>query len=230
MNKILVVIVLSAVILSLAKVVTMFTIRPNSSETSFDQINIDYPKLLGRVSNESGNLAVATFAGGCFWCMEGPFEAMEGVEEAVVGFTGGQVAHPTYRQVVEGETGHRESVQVFYNPKQVTYQQLLETYWLQIDPTDPEGQFADRGFIYTTAIYYHNSEQLQLAQEAITELEKSGFYKKPIVTQILRFTNFYPAEDYHQDFYQKSSDYYRQYKKGSGREDYIRQMEKLWAR
>jgi methionine-S-sulfoxide reductase len=175
-------------------------------------------------------LEVATFAGGCFWCMEGPFEAEAGVEAAIVGYTGGEVERPTYRQVVGGGTGHRESVQVFYDPTVVSYAKLLEIYFRQIDPTDPGGQFADRGDMYTTAIYYHSESQRDEALKQIQALSKKDYNQGPIVTEVLPSMPFYPAEDYHQDFYIKSSEYYKRYAKGSGRTGYIEQMEALFVR
>lgn len=193
--------------------------QPTSS--AFTEINQEYETLRSRT-----DLKTATFAGGCFWCMEGPFESIDGVVEVVSGFSGGSVDRPTYKQVVNGGTGHRESVHIFYDPTKVTYDMLLERYWKQVDPTDSGGQFADRGYHYTTAIFYHDTEQKNAAEAQIAHLNTSGMYEKPIVTQVLPFTSFYPAEDYHQDFYQKSSEYYKKYKKGSGREEYIEAMEK----
>lgn len=173
----------------------------------------------------TADLSKATFSGGCFWCMEGPFESMEGVEEVISGFAGGKEENPTYKQVVSGTTGHRESVQVFYDPTKVRYQQLLEIYWRQIDPTDAGGQFADRGEHYTTAIFYHDEAQRQEADKQILSLNESGIYDGPIVTKVLPYSTFYPAEDYHQDFYKKSSEHYKSYAEGSGRTDYIKAME-----
>lgn len=167
------------------------------------------------------DLAVATFAGGCFWCMEGPFEAIPGVEEAVTGFAGGEVVHPSYEQVTAGDTGHREAVQVFYNPQQVDYTKLLETYWQHSDPTDAGGQFTDRGPQYSPAIFFHTPEQQQLAETSKAELAQSDRFKKEIITPILPFKNFYPAEDYHQDFYKKQQAHYKNYYKGSGRQAYV---------
>lgn len=193
-----------------------------SEATAFDEINVQYAELSSR-----SDLTVATFSGGCFWCMEGPFESMDGVKEVVAGFAGGSAERPTYKQVVTGNTGHRESVQVFYDPTVVTFDELLTQYWTQIDPTDPGGQFADRGEHYTTAIFYHDDAQKLAAEKQIADLNKSGKYKKPIVTAVVAFTNFYPAEDYHQDYYIKSSRAYENYKEGSGRADYIESNKRL---
>jgi methionine-S-sulfoxide reductase len=192
----------------------------------FAEVSVEYARLQGLV--DDGSLKVATLAGGCFWCMEGPFEAEEGVQQVISGFTGGEVERPTYRQVVGGGTGHRESVQIFYDPQQITFGELLEIYWRQIDPTDAGGQFADRGDMYTTAVYYHSEEQRDEALRQIEELGRSGGYDAPIVTEVLPSVEFYPAEDYHQDFYIKSSEYYKRYAKGSGRLDYIEAAEKRY--
>ena len=172
------------------------------------------------------NLKIATFAGGCFWCMEGPFQEQDGVEEVIAGFAGGQEKNPNYELVVSGATGHRESVQVFFNPEKITYKELLDTYWLQIDPTDPGGQFADRGNHYTTAIFYHDEEQKKTAEESKSEKDKSGKYEKEIVTEVLPFSTFYPAEDYHQDYYLKQTDQYKRYEVLSGRQKYKVEIKK----
>ncbi|MEX0896230.1 MAG: peptide-methionine (S)-S-oxide reductase MsrA [Patescibacteria group bacterium] len=189
----------------------------------FTAVRAEYAALQARE-----DLAVATVAGGCFWCMEGPFEAMDGVEEVIVGYAGGSVENPKYEQVISGETGHREAVQIFFNPEQISYAEILEQYWWQIDPTDADGQFADRGAQYTTALFYHDPEQQKEAELQITNLNETGRYDAPIVTEVLPFTNFYVAEEYHQDFYQKSSEYYQNYKSGSGRAEYIEEMQRRY--
>ncbi len=168
------------------------------------------------------NLAVATFAGGCFWCMEPPFQQLDGVIDVVAGFTGGSEKNPSYKDVVNGRTGHRESAQVTYDPSVVSYEKLLYTYWRNIDPTDKYGQFADRGDHYKTAIFYHNEEQKRLAEESKRELEESGKFDDPIVTEVLPVTEFYKAEDYHQDYYKKNPLHYNAYKVGSGRDGFIK--------
>lgn len=165
---------------------------------------------------------VATFAGGCFWCMVEPFDERPGVYQIVSGYTGGTVENPTYEQVTSGSTGHVEAVQIIFDPEIMSYQQLLETFWQQIDPTDPGGQFNDRGESYQTTIFYHNEEQKQLAEQSRQALADSGKFAKPIVTPILPAKTFYPAEENHQDYYKKQSFHYRLYKKGSGREDFIK--------
>jgi methionine-S-sulfoxide reductase len=175
---------------------------------------------------DNKDLRVATFAGGCFWCMEGPFQEQDGVEEVIAGFAGGQEKDPTYEQVVSGATGHRESVQVFFNPEKITYKELLDTYWLQIDPTDPGGQFTDRGNHYTTAIFYHDEDQKKIAEESKNERSDSGKYENDIVTGVLPFSTFYPAEDYHQDYYLKQADKYSRYEVLSGRQKYKEEIKK----
>ena len=167
-----------------------------------------------------GTLRTATFAGGCFWCMEQPIESLDGVENVVAGFTGGNVENPSYQQVLMGGTGHYESVQVTYDPDKISYEQLLDVYWRQINPTDDGGQFADRGQHYRTVIFYHDEVQRQLAEESKRLLEESGKFDKPIVTQILPAKPFYMAEEYHQDYYSKNPAYYGAYKAGSGRAGY----------
>jgi methionine-S-sulfoxide reductase len=172
------------------------------------------------------DLRKATFAGGCFWCMEGPFQETDGVEEVIAGYTGGHVKNPSYEEVVGGKTGHKESVQVYYDPTKTTYSELLEIYWLQIDPTDPGGQFSDRGDSYKTAIFYHDSNQKKLAEESKHNLENSNRYNEKIVTEILSFSTFYPAEDYHQDFYLKQKNRYQQYEIFSGRKKFKDEIKK----
>jgi methionine-S-sulfoxide reductase len=166
----------------------------------------------------------ATFAGGCFWCMEPPFEKLKGVQEVVSGYTGGREKDPTYADVSSGATGHAEAVEILYDPSQVGYSELLHVFWRSINPTQREGQFADMGTQYRTAIFYHNEEQRRLAEESKAELEKSGRYDKPIVTEIVPAAVFYPAEDYHQDYYKKNKSHYNAYKEGSGRAGYLRKM------
>lgn len=168
-------------------------------------------------------LEKATFAGGCFWCMEPPFEALDGVKETIPGYTGGDTQNPTYEEVSSGKTGHYEAVQIVYDPGKISYKELLEVYWSQIDPTDEGGQFVDRGSQYRTAIFYHDQTQKRLADKSKLELEKSGKYRKPIVTQILPYTKFYRAEDYHQDYYKKNPIRYKLYRRNSGRDNYLKE-------
>ena len=167
-------------------------------------------------------LEKATFAGGCFWCMEAPFEGLDGVTEVISGYTGGHKKNPTYEEVSSGKTGHLEAIQVTYDPSKITYKELLNVYWQQIDPTDPIGQFADKGSQYKTAIFYNTEEQRRLAEESKKQLEESGRFDKPVVTKILKETVFYKAEDYHQNYYKTCPIKYDAYKKGSGRARFIK--------
>jgi len=179
------------------------------------------------VMKENDKHQKATFAGGCFWCMEPPFENLEGVVDVVPGYAGGQTENPTYEQVSSGRTGHLEVVQITFDPAKISYQELVDVFWTQIDPTDGGGQFVDRGSQYETAIFYHDDEQKRVAEESKARLQKSGRYSKPIVTEIRKFEAFYEAEDYHKDFYKKSPGRYNTYKSGSGREQYLR---KFWGK
>jgi peptide methionine sulfoxide reductase msrA/msrB len=168
----------------------------------------------------------AVFAGGCFWCTESDFEKVDGVVEAVSGYTGGRVKNPTYKQVSAGGTGHIEAVKVTYDPASVSYEKLLERFWQHVDPTDPGGQFADRGEQYRSAIFYADMTQKQLAEASKQQLAASGPFKKPIATEILPLGEFYTAEDYHQDYYKKNPFRYKWYRSGSGRDRFL---EKTWA-
>ncbi len=177
------------------------------------------------VAKAGRHLEVATFAGGCFWCLEADLEKVEGVAEAVSGYTGGQERNPTYEAVSSGRTGHLEAVQVYYDPSRVSYEQLLDIFWRHIDPTDPGGQFVDRGPQYKTAIFYHNETQRELAEQSKQQLEKSKIFNKPIVTEIRKFDRFYEAESYHQNYYKSGGIRYQIYRSGSGRDQFL---EKNW--
>ena len=166
--------------------------------------------------------AVATFAGGCFWCMESPFDELEGVTKTVVGYAGGKEKNPTYQDVASGATGHTEALQVFYDPSKLSYEKLLDVFWRQIDPTDAGGQFVDRGSQYRSEIFVHSDEQKKLAEASKQKLEASGIFKKPIVTPVTPFTTFFPAEDYHQDYYKTHSLKYKFYRYRSGRDQFLR--------
>lgn len=166
---------------------------------------------------------LATFAGGCFWCMVEPFDERPGVISIRSGYTGGHVENPTYRQVCSDTTGHVEAVQIEFDPNIMPYKELVETFWQQIDPTDAGGQFNDRGESYQTAIFYHDEEQKEIAEHSKELLQQSGKFKKDIVTPILPAKPFYPAEEEHQDYYKKRSFHYKMYKKGSGREAFIKE-------
>lgn len=170
------------------------------------------------------NQQKATFAGGCFWCMVGPFAAREGVSQVLSGYAGGHKKNPTYEEVSSGTTGHTEVIQVIYDPSKVSFDALLEIFWRQIDPTDDGGQFADRGSQYRTAIFYHSEDQKRLAELSKEALQKSGRFDKPIATPILPMGPFYPAEDTHQDYYKKNPLRYKLYRSNSGRDSYLKEM------
>ena len=172
-------------------------------------------------------LATATFAGGCFWCMEPPFDKLDGVVATISGYTGGHTADPTYEDVSAGTTGHLEALQVIYDPAQIGYAQLLEVFWQSINPTDPEGQFVDRGPQYRSAIFYHDTEQQQLAEASKQQLNASGRFRQPVVTPIVPAGPFYPAEEYHQDYYQKNPLRYKFYRHNSGRDQFL---EDVWGK
>lgn len=166
----------------------------------------------------------ATFAGGCFWCMEPPFEKLDGVVDVVPGYAGGRTENPTYEEVSSGATGHLEAVQITYDPSKIIYRQLVDLFWTQIDPTDEGGQFVDRGPQYATAVFYHDDGQKAIAEESKAALERSGRYDKPVKTAIRPLTAFYEAEDYHKDFYKKSPVRYNSYKFFSGREPFLKRI------
>lgn len=181
----------------------------------------------GEAAANNEKLEKATFAGGCFWCMQPFFDRTKGVKETSVGYTGGQTPNPTYEQVSSGRTGHAEAIEIIYDPSQVSYQQLLNIYWRNIDPTAKNQQFVDHGTQYRTAIFYHSDEQKRIAQESKDQLAASGKFKKPIETEIVAASEFYPAEEYHQKYYQKSSAGYKRYHDNSGRDRFF---EKFWGK
>lgn len=162
------------------------------------------------------SMEIATFAGGCFWCMVPPFSKLKGVKKVISGYTSGTKENPTYKEVCSGKTGHYEAVQIYYDSKEISYKKLLDVFWKQIDPTDTGGQFVDRGSQYKTAIFYHDNEQKRLAEKLKEDIQKE--FNKPITTEIIKFTGFYPAEEYHQDYYKKSPIRYKMYRAGSGRD------------
>lgn len=168
-------------------------------------------------------LEKAIFAGGCFWCMVQPFDSLPGIESVVSGYTGGHTENPTYRQVTAGGTGHTEAVEITFDPDLISYSELVEIYWRQTDPTDAGGQFADRGDSYRPVIFYKDVNQKEVAEKSKQALEESGRFDSPIVTHIEEAKPFYPAEDYHQDFYRKESAHYKRYSVGSGRTSFISQ-------
>ena len=191
----------------------------------YQQVN-SMDKMEKNMKNNTEKTASAVFAGGCFWCTESDFEKVDGVIEAISGYTGGHLKNPTYYQVSAGGTGHLESVKVIYDPSKVTYEQLLDYFWRHVDPTDPGGQFVDRGSQYRSAIFYANETQKRLAEKSKQQLEASGKFDKPIVTDILPLGEFYPAEDYHQNYYKKNPIRYHYYRYGSGRDQFLK---KTWA-
>ena len=169
-------------------------------------------------------LEKATFAGGCFWCMEPPFDKLEGVKSVISGYTGGNKTNPTYEEVSSGSTGHAESVEITYDPAVISYPKLLDVFWHNIDPTVKNRQFCDVGSQYRTAIYYHNAEQKQLAEASKKALEESKRFRGPVYTEINVATTFYPAEDYHQKYYQKNPVRYKLYRYNCGRDQRLREL------
>jgi peptide methionine sulfoxide reductase msrA/msrB len=179
-------------------------------------------KMPDRTTDMSSKNKTAVFAGGCFWCTESDFEKIDGVIEAVSGYTGGKVADPAYKEVARGGTGHVEAVKVVYYPARITYEDLLDVFWRHVDPTDAGGQFVDRGAQYRSAIFYHDEDERHLAETTRGNLNKSGQFEKPVVTDILPLGPFYPAEEYHQDYYKKNPIRYKYYRSGSGRDSFLK--------
>jgi peptide-methionine (S)-S-oxide reductase len=179
------------------------------------------------VAIEAAIPAKAYFAGGCFWCMEEVFEKVNGVMAVVSGYMGGKVADPTYEQVSSGQTGHAESVEVSYDPAKVSYQKLLESFWRNVDPVTPNAQFCDHGTQYRSAIFYGTEEEKRLAQESKSAIERSKRFSEPIVTELVKASTFYQAEEYHQDFYKKNPIRYKLYKFNCGR---AQRLETLWGK
>lgn len=169
----------------------------------------------------------AIFAGGCFWCMEPPFEKLKGVIEAQSGYSGGRTDKPTYEQVSHSDTGHKEVVEITFDPKLITYAELLEVFWKNIDPLDEKGQFCDKGDSYKSALFYSSEEQKKAAEASLEKLSKSGILKQKIVTEVLPAKTFFPAEDYHQDYYKKNPLRYRYYRNGCGRD---KRLKELWGK
>jgi methionine-S-sulfoxide reductase len=179
--------------------------------------------MMGVNASEGANLEKATFAGGCFWCMQPPYDKLPGVVSTVVGYTGGHVDNPTYEQVSSGQTGQAEAVEITFEPAKTSYEQLLEVFWHNVDPTALNRQFADVGTQYRTAIFYQNEAQKKAAEASKAKLAQLGKFKQAIATAILPATKFWPAEDYHQGYYRKSAGHYKLYRAGSGREQYLKQ-------
>ncbi len=178
------------------------------------------------MEKESAKLQKATFAGGCFWCVESDLEKVDGVVEVISGYTGGHKDNPTYKEVSSGGTGHVEAVQVLYDPAKISYKELLDAFWRHIDPTDPGGQFVDRGDQYRSVIFYHDDEQMREAEASRKALQESGVFQEPVVTEIIPFKQFFKAEDYHQDYYKTHALRYKFYRSGSGRDQFLK---KVWS-
>lgn len=187
--------------------------KAEDSKTNWSEIEMD--------DQATRKLELATFAGGCFWCIEAPFEGIDGVVSVVSGYSGGKEKNPTYKDVASGKTSHRESVQIKFDPDVISYTELLDIFWQQFDPTDDGGSFYDRGFQYSSAIFYHSNKQRDIALKSIKSLDSKNIFENKIVTPVIKFSNFYPAEDYHQDYYKKNPEEYYAYRKGSGRDAFI---------
>ncbi|SHH89691.1 peptide methionine sulfoxide reductase msrA/msrB [Clostridium grantii DSM 8605] len=206
---------LSLVFLIILIIARVTISNKNNDKSNEDKTTIEY---------DDTKYEKAIFAGGCFWCMEPPFEKLEGVQAVVSGYTGGYVKNPSYKDVSSGTTGHLESVFIIYDPKVISYAQLLDVFWKQINPTDALGQFVDRGEQYSSAIFYKDEEQKRIAQISKEQIDKSGIYEASVVTKIISFDEFYVAEEYHQDYYLKNSLKYKYYRNASGRDDYLKEI------
>ena len=203
----------------------MFLLFAGLVNTACSNTNMQRKEKMDDMELKEGTYEIATLAGGCFWCMEAPFEDIDGVYKVISGYAGDNEKKPTYEEVCTGTTGFRESVQVYYNPAVTSYAEILDVYWKLFDPTDADGSFYDRGTQYTSAIFYADEHQREIAEQSKMMLEKSMVFDKPIVTQIVKLKAFYPAEEYHQNYYKKNPVQYHAFKKGSGREAFI---EKYW--
>jgi len=206
--------ILAIAVIALIFILTVWQIAGSVQQ----EVKMEMPK-------EDSMLRIATFAGGCFWCTESDFERLPGVVKVISGYTGGHKENPAYEEVSSGSTGHVEAIQVYYDPDKLTYMELLDYFWRHIDPTDSGGQFVDRGAQYRSAIFYHDEEQKRLAEKSKEELDRSGKFDKPIATEIIKFTKFYDAEEYHQDYYKKNPLRYKYYRYGSGRDQFLK---KAW--
>jgi methionine-S-sulfoxide reductase len=180
----------------------------------------------GKMAMNQALPARAIFAGGCFWCMEPPFEKLDGVQAVVSGYIGGQKDNPSYAEVSAGMTGHAEAVEITYDPAKISYEQLLEVFWRNVDPTDAQGQFVDRGNQYRSGIFYLDDEQKRLAEASRDRLAQSGRFDRPIVTEIVAAGQFFPAEDYHQDYYKENPVRYKFYRYNSGRDQFL---DRVWG-
>lgn len=177
--------------------------------------------IFANAAQTPNKLAVATFAGGCFWCTESDFEKLDGVLQVISGYSGGEKKNPTYKEVASGKTKHTEAIQVYYDPDVISYEGLLHRLWRVMNPVDGDGQFVDRGKQYRPAVYYHNAAQKEVIEKSIADLKKTGKYSSPLATEISPLTSFYPAEDYHQDYHTKNPIRYSYYRNGSGRDRYL---------
>jgi methionine-S-sulfoxide reductase len=193
---------------------------PTASKNTTDYVEPEHGTPVQPQATTDG-YSQALFAGGCFWCMEPPFDKVDGVVATVSGYAGGSEKDPSYKQVAYGRTGHTESVLVVYDPDQVTYEQLLDVFWRSHDPTDAKGQFVDRGSQYRPAVFVYGEEQRKAAEKSKRELQKSGPFEQPIVTEIVDAPTFWPAEKYHQNFYKKDPAHYKRYRSGSGRDQFL---------
>lgn len=180
--------------------------------------------MLASNAQATGNTDYAIFAGGCFWCMEPPFDKLDGVISTTSGYTGGHTVNPTYEQVSAGGTGHAEAVKIVFDPAKISYEKLLSVYWKNIDPTTPNAQFCDHGHQYRSAIFYHGDAQKKAAEKSLAELRKNKPFKQAIVTELVPASIFYPAEDYHQDYYLKNPIRYKFYRYSCGRDDRLREL------
>lgn len=173
------------------------------------------------------NLAKATFAGGCFWCMEQPFDELDGVVATMPGYCGGDKENPTYQEVCTGTTGHTEAMQITYDPDIISYKELLDVFWRNINPADPDGQFVDRGSQYRPGIFYHNEEQKFEAEGSLEDLRRTKKFQAPVKVEIVPLDIFYPAEEYHQKYYRKNPISYKAYRYNSGRDQFL---QKIWSK
>lgn len=192
---------------------------------SFANGNSGQAEVITKMIKTDEKSAIATLAGGCFWCVESDFEKLAGVQKVISGYAGGNGENPTYESYAR--MGYIEAVQVYYDPAKLNYEQILNYFWKHIDPIDAGGQFVDRGPQYRSIIFYHTDEQRRISEQSKELIEKSGKFTKPIGTEIIKFTNFYPAEDYHQDYYKKNPLRYKYYRNGSGRDQFV---EKIWGK
>ena len=209
-------------LISIIFTLTLLTTACSKTEQKTNDQSLEMKKESKKeVVKLTGDEEVTTLAGGCFWCMQAPFEKVQGVVKVVAGYAGGIEPNPTYEEVSSGKTKYRESIQVYFDPEVICYSEILDVYWRQFDPTDAGGSFHDRGHQYTSAIFYHNETQKEVAEQSKKELDKSGIFDEPVVTPIIKFTTFYPAEEYHQDYYKKNPERYHSYREGSGRDEFI---------